>query len=50
MAACQEQAFSPKTWYIAQKHDVLSNITMTTFGQGTDCQYQMPILRRRDRV
>jgi hypothetical protein len=35
---------------LRKKHDVLSNITMTTFGQDTDSQQQTPILGGGDRV
>jgi hypothetical protein len=42
-ATCPEQASLPKTRHLTQKHDVLRNITMTTFGQDTDPQQQMPI-------
>ena len=40
-ATFQEQASSPKTWHLAQKHDVLSNVTTATFGQDTDSQQQV---------
>ena len=49
-AACLEQASSPKTLYLVQKHDVLCHVTMTTFGQDTYFQQQMTILSTGDCV
>jgi hypothetical protein len=50
LATYQEQASSPKTWHLAQKHDILSHVAMTTFGQNTDSQQQTLILNSSDHV